>query len=101
MNLPPGLYGRRLVVQAGVIWFLVRLGVGTLALTAGGPEPLALAPGASVLLVSLVSAITWIDLHRRNLVVLLPNLGTPVAMALAIAASVAAAAEAVVAFIVP
>lgn len=73
MNLPPGLFGRRLVVQAGVIWFLVRLGVGTLALTAGEPESLALAPRASVLLVGLVSAITWIDLRRRNLLVLLPK----------------------------
>ena len=72
-----------------------------MALTAGWPEPLALAPSASVLLVSLVSAITWIDLRRRNLLVLLPNLGTPVAFALAIAASVAATAELLVALVGP
>lgn len=99
MRLAPGLYLRLLLTQAAIMWVLVRLGLGVLAFVVGSKEPAALAPGSALLLIGLVSAITWLDLGRRNLLILLPNLGLPIAGALAMAAGVAAIAELTLALI--
>lgn len=101
MRLAPWLYLRRLLIQAGVIWVFLRLGFVMLALVADAPNPAALTPGAAFLLVGLVSAVTWLDLGRKNLLILLPNLGLPVAGALALAAGVATIAELIVALVSP
>ncbi len=101
MRLAPGLYLWSLLIRAAVLWGLLRIGVGILAVVARSSEPAKLAPSAAIVLVGLVSVTTWFDLHRRNLVVLLPNLGMPVAGAVGMAAGVAAAAELIVAFAVP
>ncbi|MCC7131725.1 MAG: hypothetical protein IT352_03720 [Gemmatimonadales bacterium] len=94
------LYLRRVLVQTVAVWAMVRTGQVILALLARAPAPATLAPGSVVALAALVATIIWIDLRRRNLTLLLPNFGVPVAAILAAAAALTIGVEAVLALVV-
>lgn len=95
-GLGPALFWRRLLVQALTAWLLVRAVFLALALQARWADPAVLSVGAATLLISFVVAVVWLDLRRRNLDVLLPNLGVPVAFVLGLVAATGAAIEVVV-----
>lgn len=97
MQLGPVLYLRRLAFQAIAAWLVVRASYVVLAIRAQLPDPAEIAPLAAVLLAALVAGVTWLDLRRRNLTILLPNLGVPVSAVLIGSAALALGAEAALA----
>ncbi len=94
MPFGPALYIRRLFLQAIGAWLLVRALYVALALLAGLPEPFSITLRSVMFLAVLVAGVTWLDLRRRNLTVLLPALGIPVGAIIGAAAGLAIAAEA-------
>ncbi|MEZ4587168.1 MAG: hypothetical protein R2909_12265 [Gemmatimonadales bacterium] len=96
MRLGPALYLRRTMALAFFAWVLLRLIAMALALRAQEPEPWRLAPSAAATLALVVAGVVWLDLRRRHLVILLPNLGIPVSTVLGAAAGLALGAELVV-----
>lgn len=101
MHFGPALYIRRLFLQALGAWLLVRAIYVALALRAQLPDPVTVTPRSIVLLAALVAGVTWLDLRRRNLTILLPNLGVPVPAVLVGAAALTIVAELAVAAALP
>ena len=101
MNLGPPLFLGHLLRRALGVWALLRLAWLAVAVTAGFARPGAMPPAGAGVIVALVVAVTWIDLHSRNLSILLPNFGIALPVAVPAAAGVATAAEVVAALATP
>jgi len=85
------------MAQGLIAWAFLRITVILLSRLAGLPNPVVLEPTATIALLGSVAGATWLGLRRRNLLILLPNLGLSVAAALAMATTGAAIAEGVLA----
>lgn len=99
MQLLPGYYLRTIAGMGLGAWALLRAAIAVPSVMAGLRDPLNLSLSTEIALLGLVPAVTWLSLRRRNLGVLLPNLGFSVAAALTVATATAAVAEATTALV--
>jgi hypothetical protein len=68
------LFETAILVRAAVLWVLIRAALAGVLMVMESP-PLGLATRASVGLVLVVGALSWLDTRRRNEDLLLANLG--------------------------
>ena len=98
--MSPRVFLSSIVIRGLGVWVVLRLGVALLAAVTES-DPIHLHPLASVLLLVLLVGATWIDLARRNLDLLLPNLGIPTLYPLIAASLLPAVGELALAGLAP
>ena len=99
--MSPRVFLSSIVIRGLGVWVAARLGVAVLGVLAELPHPTHFHPLASVLLLGPVVGATWIDLARRNLDLLLPNLGVPTLYPLIAASLLPAVGELALAGLAP